>query len=152
MSGSEKNVPKVIDLQDKEIENKIQENAVPKSVVFTPPKKTLNVDLRKKLDNQASLKAQRNPCTQNNNVPYYTPERVLGPNLVTRTSAPQYSFGLDNFRYDLMRKRSNGKVMTSKNVKSSNSSSPGPKYNIGTSVDAIKPKAPAFSMGIRTRC
>ena len=97
-------------------------------------------------------KQQKNPCTsglnQFTNVPYYTPERVIGPNLASRSSAPQYSFASDNYRYE----KANKKAATTVGVGNSASCSPGPKYNIGGSTNAIKPRAPAFSIGIRTKC
>lgn len=72
------------------------------------------------------------------NPPFYSPERVFGPNLPNsqRKSAPQYSFGR---RHD---------SLTDIN---GCGRSPGPIYNVTKAVNYIKKKSPAFTIGIKTK-
>jgi hypothetical protein len=90
-------------------------------------------------------------------VPYYEPERVLGPRLISRTSAPQYSFGLKLDKSQF--KTSTSANSTLKDAKYfgndlnlfkkyllPNEQSPGPIYDITMSTNAVKKRSPAFSI------
>lgn len=89
-----------------------------------------------KIQNDSKYKTTSN-CGRIN-PPFYSPERVFGPNLPNsqRKSAPQYSFG--RRRESLTDINGCGR-------------SPGPKYNVTEAVNYIKKRSPAFTIGIKTK-
>ncbi|CAF0932702.1 unnamed protein product [Brachionus calyciflorus] len=93
-------------------------------------------------------KPPKGPNTSNcgkTNPPFYNPERVFGPKLPNsqRRSAPQYSFGV---------RRESLSDLTNKNGSGCPAGrSPGPIYDITKAANYVKKRAPAFTIGLKTR-
>lgn len=88
--------------------------------------------------NQPDIRDKNTSNCGRTNPPFYSPERVFGPNLPNslRRSAPQYSFGTR--RESLTNTKGCGR-------------SPGPIYNVTKAVNYIKKRAPAYTIGIKNR-
>ncbi|RNA06165.1 hypothetical protein BpHYR1_027957 [Brachionus plicatilis] len=127
-----------------ETSGKSREQEVPSVPTVYEEKKGPRIVKKQSHSNSSMTKNQQDHKIKNQtncgrtNPPFYNPERVFGPNLPNslRKSAPQYSFG--NRRESSTDINGCGR-------------SPGPIYNVTKAVNYIKKRAPAYTIGIKTK-